>query len=321
MTNLPALPDNNPLGLTGRDLRLTELQAEMERLGEERGAIAYTSPLWAQFSFPHRDPGDVPRWEARNGKNDGGASLVLRRGEKRLPDGSWCDAGYPFGVIPRHTMTFLATEAKKTGNPVIELTSQRSFMADLGMTHGSRQRRALRIQLEALAACDIRVEEYGKSGSGWGYKFGRIPITSGLQLWLNNDGDDGPALWGSKIVLSPQFFESIMDAAMPLYIDALRAFGSSSLRHDIYIWLTYRLNAVTGPVPISWEGLQNQFGSGFTRLRDFRAKFVEALNDVLRVYDTARVQVTDTKLILLPSPAHIPPRRTIAPRTKPEITS
>ena len=308
MTKIP-LDQKHPLDPTWRQRKLLDLQAELECTGEERGDIAYTSPLWARFSLPHRNPGDVPRWEAKNG----GASLVIRPGEKRAPDGSWMSAGYPFGVIPRLTLTFMATEAVRTREPVIHLgDSQREFMSNLGFSHGSADRRRIRTQLEALAACEIKLNQYAQTDAGWGYRDRLLPITDGIDLWLNEDGKEGtPALWGNTVVLSDQFFESIVAATMPVYLKDLRALGGSTLRHDIYVWLTYRLNALETSTHIKWDQLHAQFGASFSRERAFRAKFVEALKDVLKVYETARVDLHENTLQLKPSPTHVRSRRDI----------
>lgn len=307
MTNL-ARRGGHPINPSRRELRLIELQAELERIGRERGDIAYTSPLWARFSLPHRNPGDVPYWEAKNG----GVSLVVSPGLKTGEDGSRVSAGYPFGVIPRMALTYLATEVVRTGEPIVNLgDSQREFMTRLGISHGSTDRRRIRTQLEALAASDIRLEEHAAvDGGGWGYRWSRLPITAGLQLWLNEDGG-GAALWGSTIVVSTEFFDSIRDAAMPVYLDDLRALGGSSMRHDIYVWLTYRLYKMDKPTSISWEQLHAQFGASFSRQRDFKAKFLEALKDVQQVYEEARLRVTDTALVLMPSAPHVKVRKAI----------
>lgn len=302
-----SLQQKHPLDPSWREKKLLDLQTELERTGEERGDIAFTSPLWARFSLPHRNPGDAPRWEAKNG----GVSLIIRPGEKMAADGSWESAGYPFGVIPRMVLTYIATEAVRTREPLIHLgDSQREFMSKLRLAHGSADRRRIRTQIEALAACDIQLSEHAVTDDGWGYRFQKLPITKGLSLWLNGR-DDAPALWGSSVLLSEEFFESIVNAAMPVYLEDLRALGGSSLRHDIYVWLTYRLSALEKSSPVPWKKLYEQFGASFKRERDFKAKFLEALADVLKVYDTARVQVSETALVLMPSPRRVAKRRAI----------
>lgn len=305
MTKIP-LEQKHPLDPTWRELKLLDLQTELERRGEERGDIAFTSPLWARFSLPHRDPKDAPMWEARNGN----VSLIVQPGFKRDADGRLVSAGYPFGVIPRLALTFMATQAVRTHSKTIELgDSQREFMARIGMDHGSLHRKRLQDQMRSLAAAHISISEYGTSGDGWGERSRDMPLTEGLQLWLNGASDGHPALWGSTVVLTDQFFESIIDAPLPVYLEDLRALGGSSMRHDIYLWLVYRLYKLDRTTHVSWEQLHVQFGASFKLVRQFKPKFIEALNDVLKVYPAARVRVSDKTLALLPSEPHVKPAR------------
>ena len=62
------------------------------------------------------------------------------------------------------------------------------------------------------------------------------------------------------------------------------------------------------PTLVPWEGLQNQFGSGYSRPRDFRRKASTHLMKVLRVYPAVRVSQTDAGLGLYPSPPHVQAR-------------
>ncbi len=74
---------------------------------------------------------------------------------------------------------------------------------------------------------------------------------------------------------------------------------------DLYVWLTYRMSYLRKPTLVPWQGLQNQFGSDYSRLRDFQSHAVSQLEKVIRVYPTVRVSQTDTGLRLYPSPPHV----------------
>ena len=60
--------------------------------------------------------------------------------------------------------------------------------------------------------------------------------------------------------------------------------------------------------PIPWAYLANQFGSQYKRERDFKARFLPALRQVLIAYPEAKVIVTDDGLILRPSRPPVKPR-------------
>ena len=52
---------------------------------------------------------------------------------------------------------------------------------------------------------------------------------------------------------------------------------------------------------IGWPALHAQFGAGYTRLRAFRAQFIEALNLAAAVYPEANISMGDRGVILRPS--------------------
>jgi hypothetical protein len=70
---------------------------------------------------------------------------------------------------------------------------------------------------------------------------------------------------------------------------------------DIYIWLAYRLHALKKDVDVGWPALYGQFGAGFSRIRRFRAHFVDCLALALAAYPEARVEITDKCVTLRPS--------------------
>ena len=92
----------------------------------------------------------------------------------------------------------------------------------------------------------------------------------------------------------------------PLSESALRAIGPRTMVIDVYIWLAYRLHSLTRDVEVSWPALHAQFGAGYTRLRAFRAHFLEALNLAAAVYPEANLSIGDRGVILRPSRPAIP---------------
>ena len=70
---------------------------------------------------------------------------------------------------------------------------------------------------------------------------------------------------------------------------------------DVYIWLAYRLHALTRDVSVSWPALHGQFGAGFQLIRKFRAHFIECLEIAVAAYPEARVSVDERGLVLHPS--------------------
>ncbi|MGB5294662.1 MAG: pirin, partial [Thermoanaerobaculia bacterium] len=62
------------------------------------------------------------------------------------------------------------------------------------------------------------------------------------------------------------------------------------------------------PTLVPWESLRSQFGSAYSRLKDFKRYFLTSLVAVLAVYPKARVRQHAQGLLLQPSPYHISPR-------------
>ncbi|MBA4067625.1 MAG: plasmid encoded RepA protein, partial [Isosphaera sp.] len=112
-------------------------------------------------------------------------------------------------------------------------------------------------------------------------------------------------LWPSTVRLSTEYFESLARHAVPLDRRAVGALAASSLALDVYVWLAQRLHRVQPGKPqfVPWAGLYDQFGQGYARVRDFRAKFLETLRQVIAVYLDARL-ATDEKGVTL---EHSPP--------------
>lgn len=289
---------------------LLALQDQMMKRGRELGDIGYTTPLWAQFALPHRDPGEVPFWSTRNR----GLELVITPGTRMDENGNRVSAGYPWGRVPRAMLTFMATQAVRTDSPHIQLgEGRRDFFRKVGIARGSAAREKTTFQLvESLAAANVKLEETKKgSGDSWGYRWRRLTFVDGLQLWMNDEKDAGAPLWGSTVRLSDEFFETIVNAPMPLLLEDLRMLGASTMAHDIYLWLTYRMHQLEKPQRITYEQLRQQFGTNYAQMRDFRTAFRKHLTRVLSVYEDANVSVDPDKsfVTLHPSKPRVPAKR------------
>ena len=69
------------------------------------------------------------------------------------------------------------------------------------------------------------------------------------------------------MLLNEEFYRALREHPVPVSESALRAIGPRSAVIDIYVWLAYRLHALTRDVEVSWPALYAQFGSGYARLR------------------------------------------------------
>ena len=86
---------------------------------------------------------------------------------------------------------------------------------------------------------------------------------------------------------------------------AIKALKQSPMALDIYTWLTYRVSYLKRPTVIPWESLALQFGSDYSRLRDFKHAFVGELKKVVLVYGKVQIEVAELGLTVKPSLTHI----------------
>jgi hypothetical protein len=273
------------------------------------GTIGYQARVWAQVSLPYLDPGNTPYWERRNG----GVSLTMRPALLTNTDGTRYE-GYAYGMLPRHALTWLATEAVRTQDPVIQLgSSMNNFMTNIGLHRGGRDARRLNEQLKRLFGSQLSVQGLGENAAGHGEKTKYFQIADEFNLWFAsrdlNDEPSSVALWTSEVTLSDAFFRSIIDSPVPVNLDAMRALGSSPMRTDIYLWVAWRMYSLRSVTRIKWLDLNYQFGAQYTNIRQFRAAFIRNLNQVKIVYPELKVETTTEFLILYPSKTPVAPTK------------
>ena len=82
-------------------------------------------------------------------------------------------------------------------------------------------------------------------------------------FFLNDvDAVKAPFSWKPR-KLSEPFFEQLKRHPVPVEEAAIRAVNNNSMALDLYAWLAYRLHSLSGPRPITWRALNEQFGQGF----------------------------------------------------------
>jgi hypothetical protein len=160
----------------------------------------------------------------------------------------------------------------------------------------------LRSQMFRLFSAAVSCR-YDDPGEGT-FQSASFTVTSSVRLWWKPSDPDQVNLLGSEIVLSTEFFESILERPIPVDLRVLRALRSP-LQLDLYAWLSHRASYLRKTTVVPWGALALQFGADYGRLRDFRASLIEALGTVLHLYPAARVSPTRAGLELRPSPPHV----------------
>jgi hypothetical protein len=287
---------------------LTPIQQRLTApMDQDVNEIVYQHSVLCQTSMPYRDPGDIRLWSRRNGI----VKLELQAGRVMDPTADdFVDVGLPFGPKARLVLLYLNAEALRTRSPILELEDSLTAFVKrtLGLDGKGRNIRIVKDQLTRLAATDFRL----------GASDGRRAVTvkgtviNGLELWTPRDPRQ-KVLWPTTVRFSFEYFESLMQHAVPLSEDHLARLSHTAMGLDIYAWLAQRLHRVDPRKPgfVPWTCLQDQFGQGYDRIRDFRRRFGTALKQVRAVYRDAKVSINDRGMTLHNSPPPVPRRDSI----------
>ncbi len=270
-----------------------QVEAAYQVLTEDAEKIGFTYSGFALTSLPHKPLGE-PVWR-REGHN---LTLLLESGYDRNGKA----VGLPYGSYARFILLFLQSEAVKTGSREIELgRSMRVWLGTMGLSIGGTTYRMVAEQARRISNCRLQfyADRAGKElMRHGGFVDGSISMT-GL-------ASEQPSLWQDRVVLNEEFYRALREHPVPLSETALRAIGPRSMVIDVYIWLAYRLHALTRDVEVGWPALHAQFGAGFKLIRKFRAHFLECLDLALAAYPDARVSISDRGIVLHPSRPAIP---------------
>ncbi|MBM6431434.1 replication protein [Burkholderia contaminans] len=290
--------------LTQQEGKLIEVGAEIATTPPSGEDMAFTHAVLCQVGLPRAkvDGREFMRQSGAAWMNVQAGYLDEGRGPVLQP--------IPYGVMPRLALAWVSTFAVR--NKVQEIPigdSAAEFLRLMDMDDQGGRYTTLRRQMHALAACRLQLGLKGRTYNGQ-------PVKQ-FDAWLSNKETQQRALWPGVMVLSEEYFSSLMDSAVPLDNRALLALKGSSLALDVYAWLAHRLHRIEGRgVPLRWTVLREQFAQEYTGKdpdKDFKKEFLPALKKVLAVYPQARVRRLEKKdgtngpgLLLLPSPPPIP---------------
>lgn len=233
-------------------------------------------------------------------KEQGQMSLAVYAQDLPNAEGKLVPQPLPWGPKARLILMHLCSEAVRQKSATIELADTfTAFVREMGFAKTGGKRgtlTAFREQLNALAACTMRVTAWGGSV----VKSKSFTPIEDFELWLSADPNQR-SLWPSTLTFSPTMYESLQKHALPVNVRAVRAFAGSARKLDLYFWLGYRLHNIERPLHISWNALSQQFGEGFSRQRDFQRQLSEELGHITEVFPKLPLRLTEHGITLQPA--------------------
>ncbi|TDG28967.1 pirin, partial [Paracraurococcus ruber] len=296
---------------------LVDIAAQV--LSDDNGKIGISYSGFCLTSLPHKRLPDDQPWEKRGHR----VTLLVEPGRMKRGYGPAKMVGVPYGARARMILLYLQTQAVRTGSREVELgRSLHDWLGRMGLAWGGETGKALREQAARIAACSLKFFWEGEDASGW--EAGRF-VRSGLRFH-NYSGDERQSdLWEDRVVLDEAFYDALRQHPVPLREAALRELADRSASLDLYIWLAYRLHNLSGPTPVRWAALREQFGTTYSELRFFRRDFPKMLSPAVSAYPEARVELEEDGVVLHPSPPPVSARvvsigspkarRTLPPKT------
>ncbi len=176
-----------PTQLTRHQEKLIDASTAIR--GEPPSRIDFLHTIQCQLGLPYKNPGDqVREWDRKQGN----ASLRIEAGSAMDPQtGKFVHLGLPYGEKPRLVLIHLASEAVRTGNPVVDVeNTMTSFARSLGLETNGRQLKGLKDQLARLASATIRmgVVEEGRAVQV------NTQIVAAFDLWFPKKPDQRGAV-------------------------------------------------------------------------------------------------------------------------------
>lgn len=294
----PGRPIQQELPLTRQEECFAQAVNEITLNPGTPDDASYLHAVLCQVGMPRKRMDELT-FERRNGT----ASLLLTAG-RRWNGKNWIQEKLPYGPKARLILINLTTYAVLNRTPVVPVgRSTRDFMLRVGLDDQGSEYRSLRIQTRALAVC--RMQLGGRIGNRVS-QMDAQPIKR-FDAWICSIPDQ-QALWPETVELTNEYYESVLDAAVPLDERAVAALRGSALSLDVYVWLVHRLCRVRDPNGslVTWNALKVQFGQEYKDLRDLKKQLLHSLHQVLAVYPDAKLKHHREGLVLFNSKPPIP---------------
>lgn len=291
---IPAKPKEGPS--TRKQAKLIDVSTTIASESPTPDDMAFTHSVLCQVGLPRA------KVEGREFLRQSGAAwLNIQAGV--LDEGSGpVLQPIPYGPVPRLALAWVSTFAMRHKTREIHIgESAAEFLRLMGMDDQGARYATLRKQMHALAVCRLQLGLKGRTFNG-------SPVEQ-FDAWLNNKETKQKALWPGVMLLSGGYFQQLVEHGVPLDNRALHALKGSALALDVYTWLAHRLHRIESrPLILHWKSLREQFAQEYQGKdpdKDFKKKFLPALQAALAVYPQAKVKQVTGGLMLQASPPPI----------------
>jgi hypothetical protein len=294
----------------GRDERRRDsVRAVIEAEPAAPENIQHIHSVLALCGLPYKEPKGERDFFREYGRN----TLSIMAGRLKNPrTGQMEVQGLPYGPKARLVLLHLCTEAVRQRSATIEVADSFSgFVKELGFAVTGGERGTLRQfkeQLNRLAACTMQIGLWDGADRSSTLN---VPPFRQMDIWLGGAGGQG-LLWSNKVQFHADFYENLVQHALPVDIRAARAFAGSARKLDMLFWFGYRLRTLQRPLKLTWDNLHKQFGADNASIRSFRQAFKADFAHVKEVFPRLRVTLEEDGMRLLPtdpSELLVPPRR------------
>jgi Plasmid encoded RepA protein len=317
---LTAIEGNpSPLQGKGAEREQERSTASFPGIGVGRPAeptIIYYSSHLILATLAHTDPNpgnDPDRMEFT--KCNGRYRLICVGGE----------LGLPYGALVRLFLGYIMDSVVRGRvDPVtLRLALEESlpkFMIKLGYAKSGTWRVGSKAdevhkQLRRLLTSTVRFEyvtELKTSTSG------TLRIAQGWRLWDEAEsGEDDEEFTGAWVRLSPEFYKDCQAHQVPISADILFALKRSPMAMDVYMWISWRINAMRhreeSQVRVGQDDLKAQFGTNIVDDAKFWQTFRNAVKRLVKLWAArglvlhAECPLRETYLNLSDSPLIIEP--------------
>lgn len=258
--------------------------------GTVKDAIFQHSVLCQTF-LPYRNPGkDIRIWKQKQGN----VSLAIQASESYNPEiDDFEFIGLPYGAKARLILAHINSEAIRSQSRVVDVEdSMTAFIKRIGLNVDGRTVNEVKNQLRRLTTSTLSL---GYTDGERGLQVD-LKIVKAFDIWFPKD-DRQRVLWNSTVQLTEDYYNSLVNHAIPLDERALAALSHNSMALDIYAWLAQRLHRINPSKAhfVSWNDLKNQFGSGYSEMYKFKQIFRKYLSLARLQYAQAKIEEEDNK--------------------------